>query len=154
MRWIFRNWELKLGATGLATILYTGLVFSGSFTEAHIAGVPIQRINQPNGAYVITQDLGNVQVHYRQQSGTSGPVTTESFAATVDLSQYDMQRAGQQQSLPVQVRSLADGVSWLDFSPTRVTVNLDVLDTRSVPVGPRPRHGAARPGAGHALAQR
>jgi len=134
MRWIFRNWELKLGATGLATILYTGLVFSGSFTEARISGVPIQRINQPNGAYVITQDLGNVQVHYRQQSGTSSPVTTESFAATVDLSQYDMQRAGQQQSLPVQVKSLADGVSWLDFSPTRVTVNLDVLDTRSVPV--------------------
>ena len=134
MRWIFRNWELKLGATGLATILYTGLVFSGSFTEARISGVPIQRINQPNGAYVITQDLGNVQVHYRQQSGISAPVTTDSFAATVDLSQYDMQRAGQQQSLPVQVRSLADGVSWLDFSPTRVTVNLDVLDTHSVPV--------------------
>jgi YbbR domain-containing protein len=134
MRWIFRNWELKLGATGLATVLYTGLVFSGSFTEARISGVPIQRINQPNGAYVITQDLGNVQVHYRQQSRTSVPVTTESFAATVDLSQYDMQRAGQQQSLPVQVRSLADGVSWLDFSPTRVTVNLDVLDTHSVPV--------------------
>ena len=134
MRWIFRNWELKLGATGLATILYTGLVFSGSFTEARISGVPIQRINQPNGAYVITQDLGNIQVHYRQQSSNSAPVTTDSFAATVDLSQYDMQRAGQQQSLPVQVRSLADGVSWLDFSPTRVTVNLDVLDTHSVPV--------------------
>jgi len=134
MRWIFRNWELKLGATGLATILYTGLVFSGSFTEAHISGVPIQRINQPNGAYVITQDLGNVQVHYRQQSGISAPVTTDSFAATVDLSQYDMQRAGQQQSLPVQVKSLADGVSWLDFSPLRVTVNLDLLDTHSVPV--------------------
>jgi YbbR domain-containing protein len=134
MRWIFRNWELKLGATGLATILYTGLVFSGSFTEARISGVPIQRINQPNGAYVITQDLGNVEVHYRQMSASSTPVTADSFAATVDLSQYDMQRAGQQQSLPVQVRSLEDGVSWLDFSPTRVTVNLDVLDTRSVPV--------------------
>lgn len=134
MRWIFRNWELKLGAAGLATVLYTGLVFSGSFTESHIAGVPIQRINQPNGAYVITQDLGNVEVHYRQQSSTSTPVTTDSFAATVDLSQYDMQRAGQQQSLAIQIRSLADGVSWLDFTPTRVTVNLDVLDTHSVPV--------------------
>ena len=110
MRWIFRNWELKLGATGLATILYTGLVFSGSFTDAHISGVPIQRINQPNGAYVITQDLGNVQVHYRQQSGISAPVTTDSFAATVDLSQYDMQRAGQQQSLAAADRTLDDCV--------------------------------------------
>jgi len=133
MRWIFRNWELKLGATGLATILYTGLVFSGSFTESHIAGVPIKVSNQPNGAYVITQDLGSIDVHYRRQSGAA-PVTIDTFDATVDLSQYDMQRAGQQQSLPVQVHSLEDGVSWLDFRPTRVTVNMDVLDTHSVPV--------------------
>lgn len=134
MRWLFRNWELKLGAAGLATVLYTGLVFSGSFTESHIAGVPIQRINQPNGAYVITQDLGTVAVHYRQASAAAAPVTIDSFAATVDLSQYDMQRAGQAQSLTVQVRSLADGVSWLDFTPAQVNVTLDLLDTRTVPV--------------------
>jgi YbbR domain-containing protein len=134
MRWILRNWELKLGAMGLATILYTGLVFSGSFTEAHLSGVTIQRINQPNGAYVITQQLPTVQVSYRQARDVDGAVTTDSFAATVDLSKYDMQRAGQPQSLDVQVRSLATGVTALDFSPARVTVNLDLLDQSTVPV--------------------
>jgi YbbR domain-containing protein len=134
MGWLIRNWELKIGAAGLATILYTGLVFSGSFSEAHLPGVPIQRINQPNGAYVITQQLPTVDVHYRQSRETTGTPGTDSFAATVDLSQYDMQRAGQPQSLPVQVRSLADGVTSLDFAPQQVTVTLDVLDQREVPV--------------------
>ncbi|MDP9270823.1 MAG: CdaR family protein [Chloroflexota bacterium] len=134
MRWILRNWELKLGALGLATVLYTGLVFSGSFTEARLAGVTIQRINQPNGAYVITQALPTVQVSYREARDAVGVVTTDSFAATVDLSKYDMQRAGQPQSLEVQVRSLATGVTALDFSPAQVTVNLDLLDQSTVPV--------------------
>jgi YbbR domain-containing protein len=59
----------------------------------------------------------------------------DSFAATVDLSQYDMQKAGQPQSMAVQVRSLADGVTPLDFTPARVNVTLDVLDQRTnVPV--------------------
>src|ERR1700693_4424496 len=113
MRWILRNWELKLGALGLATVLYTGLVFSGSFTEARLAGVTIQRINQTNGAYVITPALPTVQVSYREARDAVGVVTTDSFAATVDLSKYDMQRAGQPQSLEVQVRSLATGVTAL-----------------------------------------
>lgn len=134
MGWILRNWELKLGALGLATILYTGLVFSGSFTESHVSGVAIQRINQPNGAYVITQELPTVQVSYRQARDAEAVVTTDSFAATVDLSKYDMQRAGQPQSIEVQVRSLATGVTTVDFSPTQVTVNLDLLDQSTVPV--------------------
>jgi YbbR domain-containing protein len=134
MLWILRNWELKLGALGLATIVYTGLVFSGSFTEARISGVAIQRINQPNGAYVITQELPSVQVSYRQARDADAAVTTGSFAATVDLSKYDMQRAGQPQSLDVHVQSLATGITALDFSPAQVTVNLDLLDQNTVPV--------------------
>ena len=134
MGFLLRNWELKLGAIGLATVLYTGLVFSGSFTEARISGVPIQRINQPNGAYVITQELPTVQVSYRESREAATTVSTDSFAVTVDLSQYDMQRAGQPQSLAVQVRSLADGVAATDFNPQRVTVTLDLLDQGTVPV--------------------
>jgi YbbR domain-containing protein len=143
MSWLIRNWELKLGAAGLATILYTGLVFSGSFTDARLPGVPIQRINQPNGAYVITQDLPTVEVHYRESRDALSVPNTGSFAATVDLSQYDMQRAGQPQSLPVQVSSLADGVSVLDSSPTTVTLTLDLLSSKDVDVrvvhGPVPQ---------------
>lgn len=134
MGWILRNWELKLGALGLATVLYTGLVFSGSFTDAQISGVTITRINQPNGAYVLTQELPTVRVSYRRQNQATSPITSETFPATVDLSKYDMQRAGQPQSLPVQVQSTAEGVTVQSFSPTQVNVILDQLDQATVPV--------------------
>ncbi len=134
MGWIIRNWQLKLGAMTLATILYTGLVFSGSFTEARIGGVPIQRINQPSAAYVITQQLDPVEVHYRRSQDAVGPINQNSFAATVDLSKYDMTRPGTPQSLPVTVNSLASGVDVLDVTPSQVTVTLDVLASKEVDV--------------------
>ncbi len=139
MGWIFRNWQLKLGALGLSTILYTGLVFSGSFTEARIGGVPIARINQPSGAYVITQDLGTVEVQYRRSSDAQATINQNNFAATVDLSKYDMDQPGTPQSLPVSINSLTSGVSVLDSSPTEVTVILDVLASKDVDV--RVDHG-------------
>src|SRR5512143_2694406 len=132
MGWILRNWELKLGALGLATVLYTGLVFSGSFTDSQIAGVTITRINQPNGAYVLTQELPTVEVSYRRSNQATSPITPETFPATVDLSKYDMQRSGQPQSLPVQVQSTAEGVTVQSFSPTQVNVILDQLDQSTV----------------------
>lgn len=134
MGWIVRNWQLKLGAIALATILYTGLVFSGSFTEARIGGVPITRINQPSGAYVITQDLGTVEVHYRRSSDAQAVINQNNFAATVDLSKYNMDEPGTPQSLPISVNSLTSGVDVLDVSPTRVTVTLDVLSSKEVNV--------------------
>ncbi len=140
MTWIVRNWQLKLGAVALAVILYTGLVFTGSFTDARIGGVPIQRINQPSGAYVITQNLAPIEVHYRRAQEAAGTVAQDSFAATVDLSRYDMQRPGTPQSLPVAVSSLASGVTVLDASPDEVTVILDVLASKEVDV--RVDHGA------------
>ncbi len=141
---LFRNWQLKLGAMALATILYTGLVFSGSFHDSRIGGVPISRINQPSGAYVITTELPPLEIEYRRSNNAVAPVTVDSFAATVDLSDYDMQRPGQPQSLKVTVKPLASGVSVLNFTPSSVTVTLDVLASKEVAV--RVEHGAVPAG--------
>ena len=65
MGWLTRNWHLKLAALGLATILYTGFVYSGSFTDQLFPGLQIEAINQPNGAYPLTQQFGTVDVQYR-----------------------------------------------------------------------------------------
>lgn len=144
MRWIVRNWQLKLGAIALATILYTGLVYSGSFTDARIGGVPIVRINQPSGAYVISQDPPTLEVHYRRSSDVVETINEKSFAATVDLQQYDMQRPGQPQSLRVTVSSLVSGVHVLDATPSFVTVTLDRLGSKDVNVVVD--HGQVPPG--------
>lgn len=134
MTWLFRNWHLKLGALALATVLYTGFVYSGSFTEQTFSGVPVEAVNQPNAAYPLTQNLGTVDVRYRLAADAPSRVTVESFAVTVDLADYDMELAPEPQALTVSVRSLADGVEVLDYTPKTVAVALDRLGERDVPV--------------------
>ncbi len=134
MSWIVRNWHLKLGALALATVLYTGLVYSGSFSEQTFSGVPVEAINQPTAAYPLTQQLGTVDVRYRLAADAVSRVTVESFAVTVDLAAYDMELAPEPQALAISVRSLTDGVEVLSYTPTTVAVELDQLGQREVPV--------------------
>jgi YbbR domain-containing protein len=134
MRWLLRNWHLKLAAIGLATVLYTGFVYSGSFSEQLFPGHAIEAINQPDGAFPLTQSLGSVDVQYRLSSGVTERVTEDSFSVTVDFASYDMARAPQLQSLEVHVDSLQDGVEVLSFRPTSVPVALDRLAQRQVRV--------------------
>ncbi|MEX0625186.1 MAG: CdaR family protein [Chloroflexota bacterium] len=128
MGWLFRNWALKLGAVALATILYTGLVFSGSFSDKTFPGVSVTALAQPEGTYLLTQQLGTVDIKYRSATDPPATVTAESFAVTIDLATYDMSQAPQVQSLKIQVRPLSDGVEVLSFTPNAVSVALDRLD--------------------------
>lgn len=143
MTLLLRNWHLKLGAVALATVLYTGLVFSGSFSESTIQ-VPVVVTNQPGTAFVLSGDPGTVQVRYRAEADLAINVDADSFVATVDLSRYDMERAPDPQSLSVEVTALAGGVEVLTKTPASVTVQLDRLDARSVPV--EVDHGQVPPG--------
>jgi YbbR domain-containing protein len=129
-----RNWHLKVAALGLATILYTGFVYSGSFTDQLFPGLPVEAVNQPTGAYPLTQQLGTVDVQYRLSADAPERVTADSFAVTVDLAAYDMERSPELQSLPVRVTSLQQGVEVLDYQPTAVPVALDRLAERAVRV--------------------
>ena len=133
MGWLLRNWHLKLAAVGLATILYTGFVYSGSFTDQEFSGLPIRAVNQPDGAYPLTQSLGSVNVQFRL-AANADRVTDESFSVTVDLSAYDMSRAPQPQALAVEVDSLQDGLQILSYTPTTAAVALDKLAQRPLSV--------------------
>lgn len=134
MSLLLRNWHLKLGALALATILYTGFVYSGSFTEQTFPGLPVEAINQPNAAYPLTQNLGTVDIRYRLAADAPTRVTTDSFAVTVDLSRYDMAEAPAQQALPIEVRPLAEGLTVLSYSPRTVAVAIDRIGQKVVPV--------------------
>lgn len=133
MSLLFRNWHLKLGAVALAMVLYTGLVYSGSFSEADALGVPVRAIGQPSCCVNIGPPLGTIDLHYRATRDTARP-TVEAFSATVDLSKYDMQHIGEAQSLPVKVGSLIDGLTVLSYTRHQVSVTLDQVDTKTVPV--------------------
>ncbi len=134
MAWLLRNWPLKLGALLLSILLYAGLVYSGSFTEQQVTGVPIRAVNQPLNTFLLTGELGTVDVGYRASAAAAGSVTIATFSASVDLEAYDMARAGEPQLLPVEVTSLDEEVEVLDAAPLEVSVILDRLGVRTVQV--------------------
>jgi YbbR domain-containing protein len=134
MAWLFRNWALKLGAVALATILYTGFVFSGSFTEQTFPGIPVTTLAQPGGTYLLSQQLGTVDIRYRIATDAPARVTAESFAVTIDLAAYDMAQSPQLQALPIRVRPVSDGLTVLSYLPTTVSVAIDRLDEAQVRV--------------------
>jgi YbbR domain-containing protein len=133
MAWLFRNWALKLGAVALATILYTGLVFSGSFSEHTFLGVPVTTLGQPEGTYLLSPQLGTVDIRYRATDAPA-PVTAESFAVTIDLAAYDMSQSPQRQALRILVRPVSDGLTVLSYAPSSVSVAIDRLGSAQVRV--------------------
>ena len=133
MRFLLRNWHLKLAAVLLATVLYTGLVFSGDFTDDDV-GVPVDAINQPESSQVLSGDVGTVAVRYRTSNDLAGTVVAQAFVATVDLSEYDMDRAPEPQVLDIEVSPLTDGIEILSIEPHEVRVAIDRIETRTVPV--------------------
>ena len=133
MRFLLRNWHLKLSAVLLATVLYTGLVFSGSFSDAEIQ-VRIDQENASRDSYVLSPDLGFVTVQYRAPNEVSGTIVAESFQASVDLSEYDMERSPEPQQLPVEVSTDLEGVQIVGYEPRTARVEIDSIEVRSVPV--------------------
>lgn len=133
MGFLLRNWHLKLSAVLLATVLYTGLVFSGSFSESQVQ-LTVGITGQPSETAVVSGTPGAVDVTYRAPNDVTGTLTSESFRATVDLSDYDMDRAPEPQVLPVEVVSLVEGVEIVRREPPTVTIEVDRLVTKTVPV--------------------
>lgn len=134
MRWLVRNWHLKLAAVALATILYTGFVYSDSFTEQQFQGASVQAINQPEGTYLLTQQLGSVDIRYRLAADGPERVTADSFSVSLDLGGYDMDRVAEPQAVPIDVRPFTDGVDILEWTPTSISVQLDRLAEKEVRV--------------------
>ena len=132
---LFRNWHIKLAAVAIATIFYTGIVFSGSIREETWTGsIPIQPVDQPQGWYLLEpESLYVVSVDYRVPVQMLGRLSSESFQAVVDLREYDLGRAGEPQRLSVTVTA-DDGVQVLDWSPRAVTITLDEVAARPVQV--------------------
>ena len=137
MAWLVRNWQLKLAAVAVSTILYTGLVFSGTFTDESIR-IRIEQENVSRDVFVLSGDLGFVEVRYRVANDQALSVSEADFVATVDISAYDMERAPEPQQLPVQVTVLRDGIEVLSTTPEEVRVEVDRIEVRSVPVEVEP----------------
>lgn len=131
LRFIGRNWPLKLGAIALSTLLYGGLVLSQT-TQEFPGSVPIGTVNQAADVIVLS-DLGVVsQIRYVAPRDLGLRVDSASFRATVDLAGADPSRGAV--SLPVQVVAIDQRVQVLDFQPRHIVVTLDRVTSRVVPI--------------------
>ncbi|MDF2734553.1 MAG: hypothetical protein K0S97_1176 [Chloroflexota bacterium] len=126
---LVHNWPLKLAAIGLATLLYGGLVFSQS-TQTFNGVIPVDVLNKPDDTFLLTVVEPVTSVRYFAPSGVQ-PITS-TFEAWIDLD--GVEPGSGLQSVPVRVRSIDNRISVISNVPDRMTVELDELSRRIVPV--------------------
>ena len=129
LRVLVYNWPLKLGAIVLATLLYGGLVLSQS-TRLYRDAIPIGRVNVAADLYVVS-DLGDV-TSIQYVSPPDLRVDANTFRAVVDFGSVDP-GAGSA-SLPVRVATSDPSIQVIDFEPKRISVTVDRVTSRDVPV--------------------
>lgn len=126
---LIHNWPLKLAAIGLATLLYGGLVLSQS--SATLTGVvPVTPREQPPDTFLLTTLRPVTEIRYFTPSNVR-PISSD-FEAWVDLS--DVSPGSGRRSVPIQLRSIDPRVRVLGFEPQTVTVELDRVTQKTVPV--------------------
>jgi YbbR domain-containing protein len=130
-RIVVHNWPLKIAAVIFASLLYAGLVLSQS-ARTFPGSVPIQTQNQGSDLFVLS-DLGVVNgIRYVVPGDLGLRVDAESFTATVDLA--GVEPNGKAVPLTVHVVANDPRIQVLDFSPRRITVTIDRVTTRTVPI--------------------
>lgn len=126
---VIHNWPLKIAAIGLATLLYGGLVLSESTTELRDVW-SVSPVGQPEDTFLLTVLEPVTVVRYFAPSGVRPIAAT--FTATVDLS--GVEPGSGPQLVPIVVTSVDDRITVLDSEPNVMTVELDALETKTVPV--------------------
>ena len=123
---VTHNWPLKLAAIGLATLLYGGLVLSQT-TQDFTRAVPINVENAPSDLIVLSQ-LGSVtRIRYVAPPDLGLRIDTTSFLTGVDPT-------GGPVTLAVMVEAVDPRIQVLDIEPHAITVTLDRVGTKVVPI--------------------
>jgi YbbR domain-containing protein len=133
VRFVVRNWPLKLAALGLAFLLYAGLVLSQG-VRIWPGPVRIEPINQPTGAFLL-EPLGDVtDIRYSSLAEIASGVSSTDFRATVDLRDVQPQPGGAPTVVPVRLIAADPRIQVIDYRPQQVAVRLDRVIQRTVPV--------------------
>jgi YbbR domain-containing protein len=126
---VVHNWPLKLAAVGMATLLYGGLALSQG-AETFPDPVPIRPPVIPSELYLIEAPPPVTSIRFFAPEGTDQP-TTDTFRATIDLSGFTQ---GGTYDVPVRVTSNNPSIQILEVTPSVVTIQLDPLVNKIVPV--------------------
>lgn len=130
---LVHNWPLKLGAVGLATVLYAGLVVSQN-AQTWSGQVPIQPLGQPSGVFLLDNPGAVTFIRLYAPPDVASQLSNQDFSATIDLSGIQAAANGAPTTVPVQLTALDDRIQILDFRPRQVPVRLDPIVSKDVPV--------------------
>jgi YbbR domain-containing protein len=132
LRFIFRNWLLKIGAILLAVILYGAMVFLQT-TQQFPGTVAIDIVNQPANTYMIDpkamQEVGNI----RYIAAPEVPISQSTFSASIDLSNAKVSDTDYSW-VRVQLVANDPRVQIIDYQPQQIRVTLDPVVQRQVSI--------------------
>lgn len=129
---LIRNWPLKVAAVLLASVLYSGLVL-GQNVRTWTGTLPVEVIGQSADATLLS-DLEPVTVVRYRAPLDVGVISPASFLARVDLSRVEPEAGGPLVEVPVTVNAINPSVQIVDFQPQVLSVRLDPVASREIPV--------------------
>jgi YbbR domain-containing protein len=129
VRFLLRNWPLKLAAVLLATLLYAGLVLSQS-TSTFRGSVPITILGESEAVHLLTNP-GDVDL-IRYIAPPTVRADSSSFEATIDLS--GVRPSDRPVSVPVEVRAADPRIFVIGAEPARVEVLVANVASKMVEV--------------------
>ena len=129
---ITHNWPLKVAAVVLASLLYVGLVLAQNSKEWR-GQILIDVRNQPGQAVLIGGVQYVTSIRYFAPVDVASRITSDTFKAWIDLSSATPD-ASNDIVVKVNVSSPDPQVQVLDWSPRQISVRLDPLTSKFVPV--------------------
>ena len=130
IRFVFRNWPLKIGAVGLAVILYSGMVILQS-TTVWPGTVAITPVNFPANSTLIDTlpTVGDI----RYVAPPEVPITVNSFTAKIDLAGVSPSES-QKVLVNVTLTAVDQRIQIIDYQPKQINITLDPIIPATVPV--------------------
>ncbi|MEI8061118.1 MAG: CdaR family protein [Candidatus Berkelbacteria bacterium] len=126
---ITNNWTIKL----FAILVAFGLWIYAASVKMSIANfpndIPVKAFNLTPG-YVAILDQSSIKISISADSGTWNKLSTDSFAAFIDLNGFTV---GTYQ-LPINVTTSVPGVSIITKNPTKATVTIEPSISKDIPV--------------------
>ena len=130
LRFIVRNWPLKIGAVLLAVTLYGAMVVLQG-TQVWPGKVAIQPVNQPATGYLLgtLPEVSDI----RYIASPDVPISQSSFVATIDLASVKVSE-GAFTLVPVELTANDQRIQIVDYQPQQIKVTLDPIVSKKVPV--------------------
>ena len=133
------DFPLKAVAVVIAVVFWVAITQNAAprlVTVAFDGRIPVERPDNVPAGYVLRGQLGDVGVTLRGPSGIADRVALSDLRATLDVKTLTLGQA-EPQDARVTVTVARDGVEVVDVLPATVSVRLERVTSRSVPVQPR-----------------